>query len=417
MLPRRSSRARPAASPPAPKRRVCGGCGRSHSSASAAALCVAAASAAVATAAHLAAAVAAAAVAAAERAAAVQLAAAVAAAAVAAAAVPLPPPPAVPRTSVLPQAAGAFVAEIDLIKLVLCASCGEAEFGFSHLPYEGRNFVVNPKCSKCASKHSKHMLKFCKQNLMHLQPPPSDLPVLTDIEESLISLHSPVLRFFRLRGGSWGYGGSCVSITQSIGQVATRLPRCLSSLDLVIVTRVTNDGNEAITKNFRVRKSAVLAWLTWLITHNPLYHGVEIEDVDLPEDSADVLDHLRSHIREDTDVRDLEEHTDIVHSVIDGWGGAALEAPLLKQNIMQWPDRGADAIREFGCPNILAKCFPTVFPFGIGDPTSPTRTTGVSLSEGINHLQKFAFVRENILIFPFAQHHVAPYYAHDVQVF
>ena len=181
MLPHRSSRARPAASPPAPKRRACGSCGRSHLSASAADACIAAASATVAKAVQLAAAVAAAT-------SAVQRAAAVTAAAIAAALPPLPPspppPPAVPRTAVSTQVSGAFVAEIDLIKLELCASCGEAEFGLSHVPYdEGRSFVVNPKCSKCVSKHSKHRLKFCQQNLMHLQPPPSDLPILTDIEE------------------------------------------------------------------------------------------------------------------------------------------------------------------------------------------------------------------------------------------
>jgi hypothetical protein len=303
-----------------------------------------------------------------------------------------------------------------------CSCCGEAEFGLSILAGARlQHFATVAKCLKCAAPRSKHYLKFQKTNGLHLSPPPSYLPKLTDIEESLISLNSPVLRFFRLKGGSWGYGGSCVSITQAVDQVATRLPRVISSLDLVIVTKhIASDTGDSISKNFRVRKGAVLAWLTFLKANNPLYADIEVGDaVDLPEDSGRSLDHLRCHVREEPH-QNFDEAINldgISHSVVDGWGGnVALETTVLRENIMRWPDRGSDAIKEFGTPNILAKCFPVVFPFGLGDPTSPSRTTGVTLSEGINHLQKFAIVSGNILHFPFAEHRVAPYYAHDVQV-
>jgi hypothetical protein len=133
------------------------------------------------------------------------------------------------------------------------------------------------------------------------------------------------------------------------------------------------------------------------------------------------LDHLNCHLQvqeEDplSKFDDTINQQGILHSVVDGWeGGPGLENPLLIDT-MKWPDRGTDAIKEFGTPNILAKCFPTVFPWGVGDPTSPSRTTGVTLSEGIHHLQNFAVVVGAILRFPFAEHRVAPYYAHDVQV-
>jgi hypothetical protein len=214
-----------------------------------------------------------------------------------------------------------------------------------------------------------------------------------------------------------------VSITQSVGQVATRLPRVISSLDLVIVVKeFAGNNGESIKKNFRVRKSAVLAWLNFLKAHNPLYAGIEVgEAEDLPEDSGGSLDHLNCHVQvQEEDVLSKFDDTinqeGILHSVVDGWGGGpALENPLLIDS-MKWPDIGTDAIKEFGTPNILAKCFPTVFPWGVGDPTSPSRTTGVTLSEGIHHLQNFAVVVGAVLHFPFAEHRVAPYYAHDVQV-
>ncbi len=173
-------------------------------------------------------------------------------------------------------------------------------------------------------------------------------------------------------------------------------------------------------KTFRVRKSAVLAWLNFLKEFNPLYAGIEVgEAEDLPEDSGGSLDHLNCHVQEEDALSKFDDTMNqegILHSVVDGWGGGpALENPLLIES-MKWPDRGTDAIKEFGTPNILAKCFPTVFPWGVGDPTSPSRTTGVTLSEGIHHLQNFAIVVGSILRFPFAEHRVAPYYAHDVQV-
>ena len=331
-----------------------------------------------------------------------------------------------PRAVPEPSASDGFVTELGKIKLIHCSCCGEATFGHFTEPVAPatlKHFVTVTKCGKCAVVRSKHCLKFQKSNHMHLSSPPIHLPKLTDIEESLISLHSPVLRFFRLRGGSWGYGGSCVSITQAVDQVATRLPRVISSLDLVIVVKeFAGNTGESIKKNFRVRKSAVLAWLNFLKAHNPLYAGVEVgEAEDLPEDSGGSLDHLNCHVQvqeEDalSKFDDTINQEGILHSVVDGWaGGPALENPLIIDS-MKWPDRGTDAIREFGTPNILAKCFPTVFPWGVGDPTSPSRTTGVTLSEGIHHLQNFAVAVGTILHFPFAEHRVAPYYAHDVQV-
>ena len=84
---------------------------------------------------------------------------------------------------------------------------------------------------------------------------------------------------------------------------------------------------------------------------------------------------------------------------------------------MIWPERSTDAIREFHHPNILAKCFPTVFPWGIGDPTSPTRQQVVTLAEGTCHLEKYAFYSESEarIIWPFGEHPVAPFYAFDVK--
>jgi hypothetical protein len=44
-------------------------------------------------------------------------------------------------------------------------------------------------------------------------------------------------------------------------------------------------------------------------------------------------------------------------------------------------------------PGIFAKCFPSIFSFGTGDTTSSTRSIAVSMSQGIHHLTKYAFIK------------------------
>ena len=82
-----------------------------------------------------------------------------------------------------------------------------------------------------------------------------------------------------------------------------------------------------------------------------------------------------------------------------------------------WPDMSAKAIQEFKHPNLFAKCFPTIFPYGLGDATSPNRPFVVTLAEGITHLEKYAYYSESAsrLIWPFGEHTIAPFYAFDVK--
>ena len=60
-----------------------------------------------------------------------------------------------------------------------------------------------------------------------------------------------------------------------------------------------------------------------------------------------------------------------------------------------WPERSAKATQEFKHPNPFAKCFPTIFPYGLGDATSPNRPFVVTLAEGITHLEKCAYYSES----------------------
>ena len=90
-------------------------------------------------------------------------------------------------------------------------------------------------------------------------------------------------------------------------------------------------------------------------------------------------------------------------------GNLSSEDALKEKVVLEWPAQSEKSVKEFEHPGLFAKCFPSVFPFGIGDPTTPTRACAVTLSDGIHHLQNYAYVMsESKLVWPFAQHRLAP---------
>ena len=179
----------------------------------------------------------------------------------------------------------------------------------------------------------------------------------------------------------------------------------MNDLDVVIFTKsidASEEGGAAVLKSFRVRQEVVRSWLIFLKTSNPLYSDVEIDcsllDA-LPVDSEDSLQHFP--LRQDADVEPMTTDAgqligngEIQHMVLEGIANSNTrsEDSLKKQAVLEWPQQSATAVSEFSHPGLFAKCFPSVFPFGVGDPTSKNRSVTVALSDGIHHLQKYAYI-------------------------
>ncbi len=109
-----------------------------------------------------------------------------------------------------------------------------------------------------------------------------------------------------------------------------------------------------------------------------------------------------------TDTGQLIPIGEISHMVLEGLANATCssEEASKKKVVLDWPVQSENSVKEFGHPGLFAKCFPSIFPYGIGDPTIQTRTFAMSLSDGIHHLQKYAYVTpDNKLVWAFAQHH------------
>ena len=108
---------------------------------------------------------------------------------------------------------------------------------------------------------------------------------LTQIEEMIIALASPVMSVYRIRQNI-KYRGHCVTIPQDVYEFARKLPLLPSEAPCIIVRRYSyKEHNEY--KDFRVRKHIIAKALEWLTLNNVLYQNIMIDNkrlAQLPED-------------------------------------------------------------------------------------------------------------------------------------
>ena len=90
----------------------------------------------------------------------------------------------------------------------------------------------------------------------------------------------------------------------------------------------------------------------------------------------------------------------------------AIRALINGVDLLDWPVNDGDPINEF-CTEVLATmAFPTLFPYGKGDPTKCTRLREVSLTDGFKHLIKYADLStDGTFTWRFASHPRFPYWA------
>lgn len=175
-----------------------------------------------------------------------------------------------------------FIDTLNTLEYVLCVNCKCLFFTKS---------VQNYKCASCKRSNT----KFTSVNNMEPGHVPDELRDLTHVEQMLIARVNPVLRIYQLRAygspGQYRYSGNIINVEQDIQSLATTLPQTSSNLNILLVRRNGSNGY----KDFRVRRSKVLAALQWLIYNNPFYRDVTIDTTEisnLPED-GDISQSIR----------------------------------------------------------------------------------------------------------------------------
>ena len=125
-------------------------------------------------------------------------------------------------------------------------------------------------CLRCATDKGQPK-KFSRENKMVPSPVPPELQGLTLIEEMFIARVLPLIHLYVKPGGQRRYSGHCINLPQNVSELVQTLPRYPTELSIIIVEVNGKDNNH---KDLFVRRQNVAKALQWLITNNPHYKDI-----------------------------------------------------------------------------------------------------------------------------------------------
>ena len=294
--------------------------------------------------------------------------------------------------------------------------------------------VATPKylCLRC-SRDKKQPQRFSKENNMIPSKVPPELQGLTQVEEMLIARALPLISVYLKPGGQRGYSGHCINLPQHVEELASSLPRLPRELSVIVVKIKTKDNN---FKDLLVRRQKVADALLWLISNNPYYKDVKINQCSLnclPKHSipCDLISVERESQDSQCSEPDLgpQNEEDIVYNE-ETEMNSFLPIPQCEQQemlaiqeqlssthhnvAMSWPKVDTDPLNEYKTPFLATMAFPTLFPDGKGDPTNPSLYQDVPLGEAIKHLLKYAENKDGKWTYRFASHPKFSYWAFNM---
>ena len=245
----------------------------------------------------------------------------------------------------------------------------------------------------------------------------------------LIARALPIMRVYIKPGGQRGYSGHCINLPQNIAELAHSLPRYPKDLSVVVVKMKGKDNS---FKDVRVRRQNVADALQWLVTNNPHYKDINMNQDclnSLPEDGVpyDLLSVETEDIGEDTTSEPNlgpQNEDDIVYNEGTEMSSFlpipdcqpqemdAIQQQLSQQaGTMPWPTINNEPINEYLTPFLATLAFPTLFPDGKGDPTNPSLHRDIPLGERVKHLLKFGENKNGKWLYRFASHPRFAYWA------
>ena len=288
-------------------------------------------------------------------------------------------------------------------------------------------------CYRC-KRDKKSPKKFSAENDMDPGTVPEQLRGLTQVEEMLISRVCPIMRVYRKHGGQRGYKGHVLNLPQDIQSFLNRLPSRVADLPVLIVRR---HGAEDTHRDFTVRRHKVLEAVLWLKTNNQFFKDIEIDrDViqslpenGIPDELRYVIDEneLSVHVENEGPPQDpvLSANASVEELVLGSGStlftpmrqrqrteGAAIQDAVNEVDPLDWPSTEGNLVNEFKTDGLATMAFPTLFPYGKGDPTNRARQHGITLTEAFKHLMKFAErLADGKFEWRFASHPRFPYWA------
>ncbi|KAJ7047992.1 hypothetical protein C8F01DRAFT_1009287 [Mycena amicta] len=121
-------------------------------------------------------------------------------------------------------------------------------------------------------------MKFSAANQMDPGPAPN-LPVLTQMEEILISPVHALTQVWQIHGGQYAYRRHVCNFPRDTSVFHNRVPLLPEECDIIVFRRkgsVEGDEGDKIKENFRVRQDVLRQWLQYLEQHHPTFHSRQV---------------------------------------------------------------------------------------------------------------------------------------------
>ena len=273
-------------------------------------------------------------------------------------------------------------------------------------------------CTRCKRDKGEPKI-YSEDNDMNPGNIPDCLVGLTQVEEMLIARACPIMCVYRKHGGQRGYKGHVVNLPQDIKGFLKDLPCSIHDLPVLVIRRC---GAEDTHADFRVRRERILVALEWLKANNPCYKDITINHSTLqllPTNgipqllTVDELDEELPEENADSSNEEQSSHSSSSFMPLPTRQPSEEEAIRTTLNShLEWPTIANQPINEFHTPYLATLSFPTLFPYGTGDPTFPGRSRPVTLTDGFKHLIKYGEITaDNVKSWRFANHPRFPYWA------
>ena len=225
---------------------------------------------------------------------------------------------------------------------------------------------------------------------------------------------------YRKHGGQRGYKGHVINFHQDIQGFLNKLPCSVKDLPLLIVRR---HGADNTHKDFKVKRQNVLTALQWLKLNNPCYKDIIIDMTSiasLPVDGVPA-ELISIHEDDDNDDNEVQSQTEddvpkqtssfLPNPMTESTEDKAIRSMIDGDDCSTWPNIDQSPVNEFHTPYLATLAFPTLFPYGQGDPTYPGRQRAISLTDGLKHLLRYGeLTSNNQWYWRFASHPRFPYW-------
>ena len=207
----------------------------------------------------------------------------------------------------------------------------------------------------------------------------------------LIARALPLIHVYLKPGGQKGFSGHWINLPQNVSELAQTLSRYPKELSVIIIEVKGKDNNY---KDLFVRRQNVAKALQWLITNNPHYKDIivnqnslrSLPDNGIPNELLSVeTEDFDDSQPTDPDIGALNQNEDDIDYTEGTKKNSFLpipdcqlkEAQAIQQHLCQQPDHirrptvGHEPINEYINPFLATLAFPTMFPDACGDPTNP----------------------------------------------